>query len=206
MPQYNKNPPLLESNVLADPLAQLVIWLDDAATAGLIEPTAMTLATIGENGAPSARVVLFKGFRDGGLTFFTNYESRKGRELERNPHVAAVFWWDKLEREVRVEGSVAKLPRELTEKYFQLRPRESQLGALSSHQSQVVATRELLDGRLEANQRRYEGLPIPCPPNWGGYRIEPSLIEFWQGRRGRMHDRLQYRRDGSGWIIERLEP
>jgi pyridoxamine 5'-phosphate oxidase len=203
--QYVKNPPLLEASMAPDPLAQLQHWLDDAAAAGMIEPTAMTLATVAD-GAPSARVVLFKGFYERGLSFYTSYEGRKGRELARNPRVAAVFWWDRLERQVRVEGEAAPLPPEISDRYFQSRPRASQLGALTSRQSQTVAARTELDQRLAANVREYEGRPVQRPPFWGGYRIEPALFEFWQGRRDRLHDRLCYRRAGADWRIERLEP
>jgi pyridoxamine 5'-phosphate oxidase len=203
--QYVKNPPLSESALHADPLTQLQLWLDDAQAAGMIEPTAMTLATVAGD-RPSARIVLFKGFHDGGLCFYTNYEGRKGRELAANPHAAAVFWWDRLERQVRVEGRVAPLPVTLSDRYFQSRPRASQLGALTSRQSQVVASREEMDARLAENTRRLEGQPVPRPAFWGGYRIEPELVEFWQGRRDRLHDRLQYRRQPQGWSMERLEP
>lgn len=191
--------------MLADPLAQLQRWLDQAQAAGMLEPTAMTLATAARD-RPSARVVLFKGFYEGGLTFYTHYEGRKGHELAQNANVAAVFWWDRLERQVRIEGSVQKLPAAMSEEYFHSRPRASQLGALTSRQSAVVASRAELDARLEENTRRHAGQPVPHPAFWGGYRIEPRLLEFWQGRRDRLHDRLQYRLEVSGWRIERLEP
>lgn len=203
--QYSKNPQLSEADLLPDPLAQLQRWLDEAQAAGQIEPTAMTLATVA-GAQPSARMVLFKGFYEGGLTFYTNYEGRKGRELAQNAKVAAVFWWDRLERQVRVEGQVRKLPPQVSEQYFHSRPRASQLGALTSRQSQVVSSREELDARLAQTEQQYEGQEVPYPPNWGGYRIEPQLIEFWQGRRDRLHDRLQFRREGDRWQIERLEP
>lgn len=203
--QYSKNPQLSKADLPSDPLLQLQRWLDEAQAAGMIEPTAMTLATVsGER--PSARVVLFKGFHDGGLTFYTNYEGRKGQELAQNAHVAAVFWWDRLERQVRVEGTAQKLTPELSERYFHSRPRASQLGALTSRQSRVVASRRELDARLDETTRKFEGLEVPRPPFWGGYRIEPDLMEFWQGRRDRLHDRLQFRREGGGWRLERLEP
>lgn len=206
MPQYTKNPPLKEMDLLPDPLAQLELWLKAATDAGMEEPAAMTLATVSAEGKPSARVVLFKGLYEGGLTFYTNHEGRKGRELEQNPNVALVFWWDKLERQIRVEGRAEKLPEEISRQYFHSRPRASQLGALTSRQSQVVSTREELDQRLQALTRQYEGRPVPYPKFWGGYRVQPELIEFWQGRRDRLHDRLLYRRSAQGWKIERLEP
>lgn len=206
MPQYTRNPPLDESHLLSSPQAQLERWLADAAAAPMQEPTAMTLATVGKNGHPSARIVLFKGFHDGGLSFYTNYESHKGQDLAAHPHAALVFWWDKLERQVRVEGRVDKLPAKVSREYFYARPHVSQLGAITSRQSHVVASRQELDARLEANRQKYEGQTVPFPPHWGGYVLHPELMEFWQGRHGRLHDRLQYRRTDGAWIIERLEP
>ena len=206
MAQYTRNPPLTESELLAQPLAQFEQWLQAAVDIGMQEPTAMTLATVDAEGRPSARVVLFKGIEDGGLCFYTNYEGRKGRELEQNPHVALVFWWDRLERQVRIEGRVDKLPSAISQEYFHSRPRASQLGALASRQSRVVASRDELEQRLAAATREHEGREVPLPPFWGGYRVEPQMLEFWQGRRDRLHDRLVYRRDGEGWRIERLEP
>lgn len=206
MSQYTRNPPLLETDLLADPAAQLRRWLGDADAAGMMEPNAMTLASVDENGRPSARVVLFKGFDGAHPTFYTDYRGRKGRELAHNPQVGLVFWWDRLERQARIEGRAEKLPREVSEAYFRSRPRESQLGALVSRQSQVVASRELLDERLAELERRYQGQPLPCPEHWGGYRIVADAWEFWQGRLARLHDRLRYRREGGNWTIERLEP
>lgn len=204
--QYLKNPPLLESDLAADPLMQLERWLADAASAGMMEPTAMTLASVSADGRPSARVVLFKGLREGGMSFFTDYDSRKGAELAANPNVALVFWWDRLERSVRVEGRARRLSHGESESYFQSRPRESQIGAATSQQSRVVATREELDARLDENLARFGSDEVPCPDRWGGYVVEPDVFEFWQGRRGRLHDRLRYRRESSVWRIERLEP
>ncbi len=206
MPQYTKNPPLRKADLAADPLVQLERWLTDAQNAGMIEPTAMTLATANRAGRPSARVVLFKGFHDGGLTFYTSHAGRKARELAENPHVALVFWWDRLERQVRIEGLAERLPRELAQQYFARRPRESQLGALTSRQSEVVASREELDRRYEENAARYAGRDVPLPEHWGGYLVRPHTVEFWQGRAGRLHDRLRYRRENTLWLIERLEP
>ncbi|WP_028080935.1 pyridoxamine 5'-phosphate oxidase [Solimonas soli] len=210
MPQYTQNPPLDIADLDADPLAQLQRWLDDAGAAGMIEPTAMTVATVDAQGRPSARIVLFKGFHgegfERGLTFFTNYDSRKGRDLAANPHVALVFWWDKVERSVRIEGRAAKLPREVSERYFHSRPHDSQVGAVTSRQSAVVRSREALDQRYAEQLAHYEGRGVPLPEFWGGYRVAPEAVEFWQGRHGRLHDRLRYRREGDGWLVERLEP
>ncbi|MDM4768590.1 pyridoxamine 5'-phosphate oxidase [Solimonas sp. SE-A11] len=205
MSQYTKNSPLGDGDLLADPIAQLAAWLDDAKAAGLIEPTAMALGT-SVDGLPSVRIVLFKGFVGEDLSFYTNYEGRKGRELAQNPHCAATFWWDRLERQVRIEGTVEKLPEALSREYFYRRPRESQIGAMTSRQSAVVASREELDRRWEENAQRLAGSEVPFPDFWGGYRLVPASIEFWQGRRGRLHDRLLYTRDGNGWRIDRLEP
>jgi pyridoxamine 5'-phosphate oxidase len=206
MPQYTQNPPLFEEELAPDPLIQLDRWLGDAQAAAMVEPTAMTLATVDAQGRPSARVVLFKGVFDGGLTFYTSYEGRKGRELAENPNVALVFWWDKLERQVRVEGRAERLPHDVSRRYFYSRPRESQIGALTSHQSMVVDSRETLDRRYDENVTRYAGQDVPYPGQWGGYRVVPDVVEFWQGRIGRLHDRLRYTRSGSGWHVDRLEP
>lgn len=206
MSQFTRNPPLNESDLTAEPLAQLERWLADAVAIGMQEPTAMTLATIGADGKPSARIVLFKGFRDGGLTFYTNHESHKGQDLAANPNVALVFWWDKLERSVRIEGRAEKLSEAVAREYFYTRPRYSQLGALTSRQSRVVAKREELDARFDANTKKHEGTEVPFPTFWGGYLVKPALVEFWQGRHGRLHDRLQYVSSGKQWRVERLEP
>lgn len=206
MMQYEKNPPLLETDLHADPLAQLQAWLAAAGSAGQIEPTAMNLATTDASGRPSSRMVLLKGFHQGGLCFYTNFEGRKGRELEANPQAAACFWWDRLERQVRIEGVARRLPRERSETYFRSRPRGSQIGALVSRQSRVVADRTTLDARFDRIAQELGNDPVPLPDFWGGYVLEPRGFEFWQGRRGRLHDRLCYVRDDHGWRIERLEP
>ncbi len=204
--QFTRNPPLLEADLAADPMDQLDRWMGDAQGAGLREPTAMTLATVDGQGRPSARIVLFKGFDGGGLTFFTNYDGRKGRELAHNNQVALVFWWDVLERQVRIEGAAERLPIEQSRRYFYLRPRESQIGAVTSRQSAVVESRDALDQRYDDNVARLAGEDVPYPDYWGGYRVTPRAIEFWQGRNGRLHDRLQYVRENQRWIIQRLEP
>lgn len=206
MPQYTRNPPLTEKAIDRNPLRQLQRWLAAAERAGMKEPTAMTLATVDRRGRPSARMVLFKGLHRGRLTFFTNHESRKGRELSGNPRVALVFWWDKLERQVRVEGRVEKLPVAVADRYFHSRPRESQLGALVSHQSRPVASREELEVRFASLARQLSGEEVPLPAFWGGYGVTPDSLEFWQGRRGRLHDRLLFRRSGGTWKLQRLQP
>lgn len=208
MPQYTRNPPLLESAVDQDPIIQFRQWLDDAIKVGMIEPIAMTLATVDADGRPSARVVLLKGLDADGFAFYTNYQSRKARALAVHPFAAATFWWDRLERSVRIEGAVEKLTAADSEAYFRSRPQGSQVGAITSRQSQVIGSRAELDARLADNLARYASDPVPFDASqWGGYRIRPEVIEFWQGRDNRSHDRLRYRRSGAGsWIIERLEP
>jgi pyridoxamine 5'-phosphate oxidase len=198
---------LNKADIDPDPLNQFQRWLGEAIAAQLPEPNAMTLATADRTGRPYARVVLLKGCDADGFVFFTNYRSDKGRQLAENPRVALVFLWLELERQVRVEGVAGKIPAAESEAYFRTRPRESRLGALASRQSQVVASRRLLDERFQSLDAQYPDDNIPMPHQWGGYRIRPEMLEFWQGRHGRMHDRLRYRRQaGGGWLLERLEP
>src|SRR5581483_10320434 len=181
-------------------------WLADAVAVKMKEPTAMTLATVDARGRPHARVVLFKGFRDGGFSFFTHYASAKGSDIAATGRAALVFWWDKLERSVRVEGRVKKLSRAEALAYFRTRPRVSQLGALVSRQSRVVRSRAELDARYSKLEQELAGRDVPLPATWGGYTLRPESVEFWQGRHGRLHDRLRFRRGTRGWIVERLEP
>jgi len=189
-----------------DPIKQFMVWFRAAGAAGPNEPNAMTLATAGEGGRPSARVVLLKDVSRGGFVFYTNYESRKGDDLAENPQAALVFFWPELERQVRVEGRAERVDRSDSEAYWRTRPRGAQLGAWASDQSRVIAGRPVLDDRFREVAQRYAGVDVPAPPHWGGWRIMPSEIEFWQGRPDRMHDRLIYRRAEPGWTVERLAP
>lgn len=196
---------LLERDVDPDPLAQFRRWFDEATSAGVVEPNAMTLATIGDDGYPASRVVLLKGVDPRGFTFFTNYESQKGRELAARPRASLTFCWLLAQRQVCVRGDVERLPEQESSEYFATRPRGSQLGAWASDQSRPVATRDELDARLAAVEARFAG-DVPRPPHWGGYVVVPRRIELWQGRTNRMHDRLVYTRDGNGWALSRLCP
>ena len=189
----------------ADPLAQFRRWMQDALSAGVPLPNAMTLATVSPSGAPDARVMLLKGVERGAFVFFTNYESRKGRELAARPEACLVFLWAELERQVRVEGRVERLVPADSDEYFASRPLGARLSAWASRQSEPVADRKALEDALEVSERRYGENP-PRPPHWGGYRLVPQAIEFWQGRANRLHDRLRYRPQGGGSKIERLGP
>ena len=197
---------LAESDVAPDPVEQLRRWFDEALAAGLHEPNAMTVATATRDGRPSARVVLLKGCDERGFVFYTNYEGRKGREIEENPRAALLFYWGELERQVRVEGTASRIPRVESDAYYAGRPLGSRLGAWASEQSRVAGGRGVLEGRVGDLEAEYEGREVPRPPFWGGYRVEPEVVEFWQGRENRLHDRIVYRRQGGGWEIERLQP
>jgi len=205
--QEYKQQGLQESNVDRNPIVQFERWFNQALQAQLREPNAMTLATVTAAGKPAARVVLLKGFDRRGFVFYTNYTSRKGQELAQTPFAALVFWWADLERQVRIEGAVEKVSAQESDAYFRSRPRGSRLGAWASDQSQVVPDRATLEARLRTLEQKYQGQEIPRPPHWGGYRVIPTVVEFWQGRPNRLHDRLRYSRQaGNGWLLERLAP
>jgi pyridoxamine 5'-phosphate oxidase len=195
-----------ESHVSSDPMAEFHRWITEASEARVLEPNAMALATATRDGAPSVRMVLLKGYDERGFVFFTDYRSQKGVELEQNPQASLAFHWAELERQVRVSGPVSVVSRDESEVYFQSRPRNSRLSTWISHQSQVIKGREVLD---EGERRMTQRFPdeIPLPPHWGGFRVTPETVEYWQGRPNRLHDRLRYTRQrGGGWRLERLSP
>lgn len=198
---------LTESDVEPDPIRQFNIWWQDALEANIIEVNAMTLATASTDGVPSARTVLMKGFSEKGFIFFTNYNSFKGQQLSENPKACLVFFWKELERQVRITGIVERTSNEESNAYFLSRPRESQVGAIISPQSQVIESRQWLDEKFRQTAEKFENTTIQRPAHWGGYVVKPVIIEFWQGRPGRLHDRLQYSlSDDGNWKIERLAP
>ncbi len=197
---------LSEHDADADPIRFFERWFDEAVHAEVREPNAMTLATLGADGQPAARIVLLKGVDEDGFVFFTNYESRKARELEAHPRAALVFWWEGLERQVRVEGTVERVDAAASDAYFASRPRGSRLGAWASDQSRPIPDRSVLERRLADVDAAYPGDTVPRPPHWGGFRLTPTLFEFWQGRASRLHDRLEYRPGPDGWAIRRLAP
>lgn len=196
-----------ESDVAPDPMLQFRDWFDEAIARNLPEPNAMTLATATREGRPSSRIVLLKGFDQRGFVFYTNYLSRKGREIQENPFASLTFFYPTMERQIRVEGPVQRISAEDSDAYFASRPLGSRLGALASHQSQVVSDRSVLDSRLaELEALAAAAEPIARPEHWGGFRVYPEAIEFWQGRPNRLHDRLRYLREGDSWRLDRLEP
>jgi pyridoxamine 5'-phosphate oxidase len=197
---------LTEAEAHDDPIQQFSLWFGEALKAELLDTNAMTLATASRNGVPAARIVLLKGFDEAGFVFFTNYESAKARDLDDNPRACLLMFWAVLERQVRITGRVSKTSAEESEKYFQSRPFESQIGAWASAQSQKVDERAVLESRYAELAAKYAGIPVPLPPFWGGYRVAPESIEFWQGRKSRLHDRLLYVRHDGRWERSRLAP
>jgi len=196
-----------EKDAHADPMQQFTRWFDEALQSQLIDVNAMTLATAGRKGEPSARIVLLKGADEHGFVFYTNYDSAKGRDLAENPRASLLFFWAELERQVRINGSVTKTTRAESEGYFHSRPIESQIGAASSNQSRPVASRSQLEQRYAELAAQYKDSIVPLPTTWGGYRVKPDTIEFWQGRKSRLHDRLRYTRQADGsWTRTRLAP
>ena len=199
--------PLSKRDLDRDPIAQFRMWLDDARDAGIRLPEAVALATADAGGRPSVRHVLLRGLDEHGFVFYTNYESRKGRELEGNPRAGMAFYWRELDRQVCVTGTAERISREESQDYFRTRPREARLGAWASRQSEVASSREELDARYREIDARYPGDDVPLPPGWGGYRLAPEVVEFWKGREHRLHDRFRYTRQPDGsWVIERLFP
>lgn len=198
---------LLEKDVEPSPINQFKKWWDAALASDILEPNAMTLATASSDGLPSARIVLLKDFDERGFVFYTNYKSFKGLQLEENPKACLVFFWKELERQVRITGLVKKLAGKESDEYYQLRPEGSRIGAWASPQSQVIENRNWLEVEFEKRKKEFDNGGIPRPPHWGGYLVQPVTIEFWQGRRSRLHDRIQYSLEEAGsWKIERLAP
>ena len=197
---------LTSKELKSDPLTHFKEWFHEALECKIDEVNAIALATVDSQGQPSCRMVLLKGIEDTGLIFFTNYESRKAKELEGNPNAALTIWWKEIERQVRFEGKIEKCSSELTEKYFAKRPRRSQLSAWASEQSKPIPSRELLEQQFINAEKQFEGKDVPPPPNWGGYRLVPHAVEFWQGREDRLHDRFLYVKKDGSWSAQRLSP
>lgn len=195
-----------EKVVFPDPLHQFKFWLEEAAKAGVPEVNAMTLATADAEGNPSARIVLLRGFNETGISFFTNYASKKGQDLKANPKACLNFFWPELERQIRINGSIQSLPANESDAYFASRPRESQLGAWASHQSEIIPSKEYLMEKFKNLEKEFEGRSIPRPPHWGGFLLVPHSFEFWQGRPSRLHDRIGYILESGKWLIRRYSP
>ncbi|GAB3886606.1 pyridoxamine 5'-phosphate oxidase [Spirosoma agri] len=194
------------ADVLVDPIAQFRVWFDAALQANIPEPNAMYVSTVTADGRPDGRIVLLKDVSEAGFVFYTNYESRKGQELISHPFATLTFFYQALERQIRIEGRVEKVSAQESDAYFGSRPRGSQIGAWVSHQSSVIESRDVLENRQNEIEARFAGQPIPRPPYWGGFRIVPDAVEFWQGRPSRLHDRIRYRQEAGHWLIERLAP
>ncbi|WP_433895251.1 pyridoxamine 5'-phosphate oxidase [Sphingobacterium mizutaii] len=198
---------LSESDVQKNPIEQFQKWFDEAMSSQVTEPSAMVLSTVAENGCPSSRVVLLKDIKAEGLSFFTNYNSRKGQEIIQNPRVSALFFWPELQRQVRFEAEVEKLPKADSDEYFSIRPRGSQIGAIASPQSAIIPDRETLEKRVAEVEKEMENVTeVPRPEFWGGFLLKPVRVEFWQGRGSRLHDRIVYIKDHADWTINRLAP
>ena len=195
-----------EDSALENPFEQFEVWLSEAIAANVFEPNAMVLATATKKGKPTSRIVLLRGFDAEGFTFFTNYDSRKGKEIEGNPQASLLFFWAEIERQVRIDGTASKAATEISDSYFATRPRESQIGAWISPQSEVIENRGVLEKKYAEAARQWEGKVIQRPPNWGGFVVKPEIFEFWQGRESRLHDRLVYTKAETGWKIRRLAP
>ena len=200
-----KRQELLEKDVHKNPLLQFKKWLDEAIEAKMPEPTAMNFCTVSDEGKPSARIVLLKGISDVGLSFYTNYNSKKGLELQNNPHAAITFFWAELERQVRIEGKVKRVDNKTSEEYFHSRPKGSQIGAYVSPQSEEISREKLQELQVEA-EKKFETKEVPKPEHWGGYELEPDYFEFWQGRPSRLHDRIVFEKKANNWIIKRIAP
>ncbi len=197
---------LTKKDVNPDPFMQFGNWFEETVLSAPEMPNAVILSTVGQKGRPSSRVVLLKGFSEEGFIFFTNYLSRKGLELEKNPFASLLFFWPELERQIRIEGRVEKISPELSSEYFASRPRLSQIGALASHQSEIAKNRSVLEEKFQSLEKDLEGKEVPRPEHWGGYNLIPDYFEFWQGRRSRLHDRISYWLEQSEWKIKRLSP
>lgn len=200
------NSSLNENELEINPIKQFELWMQQAINAEMPEVNAMTISTVGATGIPSSRIVLLRGVDNLGFTFYTNYKSHKGKDMESNPFVALNFFWPLLERQIRIGGKVKMLPEKDSDDYFGSRPKESQIGAWASQQSSVIKNRVEVEDRYKFFEKKFENTMVTRPPHWGGYLVQPSQIEFWQGRSGRLHDRIQYNKDGDLWKIERLSP
>ena len=204
--KYNQNDELNETSVNKNPFIQFIKWYESVLNSNLNEPTAMMLSTADVNGNPSARIVLLKEIDDSGFVFYTNYKSRKGKDLKENPKAALTFFWDELRRQIRIEGRIEKISRETSKEYFSSRLSESQIGAWVSAQSTVIQNREFLENKFDELKEKFGNEEIPLPDFWGGYRLIPNYFEFWQGRENRLHDRICYKKENDEWKIFRLAP